>query len=121
MFSGKVIMGKGIGKKLGFPTANLDTQNDQIDLRPGIYAANVLYGRKKYMGALVVQKNPLPAEVHLLDYNGPDFYGAILKVESIQKISKMTVIKTQKRLEEKIKKDVNKTKKFFRDLTLVHR
>lgn len=120
MFSGKVIIGKGVGKKLGFPTANLDIQNDRIGLRPGIYAVNVLWGRKKYMGALVVQ-NSLPAEVHLLNYTGPDFYGVTLRIEPIQKISKITVIKTQKQLKEKIKADVEEIRKFFRRLTPVHR
>ena len=113
MFSGMVIKGKGIGKKLGFPTANLDTTKDKINLQTGIYAAKVLLNQKKYHGTLVFQTEPLMIEAHLMDYKGPDFYGAVLKVKPIQKISEMVVVKTQKQLKEKIKKDIKKAKKFF--------
>ncbi|MBI4427176.1 MAG: riboflavin kinase [Candidatus Magasanikbacteria bacterium] len=113
MFSGMVIKGKGVGKKLGFPTANLDTHKDKINLQTGIYSARFLLNQRKYRGALVFQTEPLTVEVYLIDYKGSDFYGAVLKVNPIQKISEMVVTKTQKQLKEKIKKDIKKIRGFF--------
>ncbi|MBI5222532.1 MAG: riboflavin kinase [Candidatus Magasanikbacteria bacterium] len=113
MFRGKVVKGKSVGRKLGFPTANLDTHKNQIDIQSGVYAANIFLNQKKYRGACVFQKEPWVVEVHLLDYVGPDFYGTILRVEPIQKISEIMITKTQKQLKEKIKKDTKKIESFF--------
>lgn len=89
MIEKKVIHGDGIGKQIGYPTANLDCAPDEVALRDGVYAArSILYG-KEYESALIVRRATSKVEVYLLDYVGEDFYDATISVRPIQKISEI--------------------------------
>lgn len=94
---GIVIHGHGFGKKLGFPTANL--QLDQPSERPvdGIYACWAVHedGRAsptRWAGALHVGPRPAigdPAptvEVHLLDFDGRELYGQVLTLKIVARL-----------------------------------
>ena len=54
MFAGKVIHGDGIGKKLGFPTANLEIKISELDLKSGVYSAQSFLLEDKYSAALII-------------------------------------------------------------------
>lgn len=79
---GIVIHGDGFGKKLGYPTANIDReayQEKKLDLKHGVYAGMV--ERKngdRYVAGIVVgpvDDTGLPKlEAHLLDFDD-DLYG----------------------------------------------
>lgn len=88
---GKVIYGNQLGRKIGFPTANLDIKKEQV-LPHGVFAVVVYLDGKKYKGICniglkpTVTINGLPTvEVFIFDFN-KDIYGQILRVEFIQKI-----------------------------------
>ena len=85
---GTVIHGMKRGRRLGFPTANLDVRGCAIP-PPGIYAARVDHDQQNWPGALYLPSTPEPQhgslEVHLIDFSG-DLYGRELKVEFITKI-----------------------------------
>ncbi len=52
---GRVVKGLGLGRKLGFPTANIKLSNSQKLLpRDGVYAAGARIGRKEYQGMLYI-------------------------------------------------------------------
>ncbi len=90
---GEVVHGKHLGRRIGFPTANLDLHHE-LHPPPGVYACRV------YRSASDGERVPLPAvanigfrptvsarpdprptvEVHLLDH-GADLYGEQLEVE----------------------------------------
>jgi len=106
MFKSKVIVGDGLGKTLGFPTANLDITKDELKLESGVYNSCTFLNEKKYKSALVVQEKIWKIEVYLLDYNGPDFYDEYLKIEPLEKISELEKINSKIELKEKIAKDV---------------
>lgn len=79
--SGRVIKGKQLGRKLGFPTANmLCNDSDQLVPAIGIYAVMVSWKNKKYKGALSIGHRPTfdngdkTIEVHILDFE-EDIYG----------------------------------------------
>ena len=86
--SGIVIHGDGFGKKLGYPTANIDRDEYQekgLDLAYGVYAGVVTRGNgDQYMAGMVVgpeDSTGLPKlEAHLLDFDG-DLYGERLVFE----------------------------------------
>lgn len=113
MFSGQVIRGDGLGKKLGFPTANLNLSVSATGLSAGVYAARVFWRQKIYFGALAIQKQVDKVEVHLLDYLGPDFYGDYLQIESLQKVAEMESFENERELKNKITKDLSKIKKII--------
>lgn len=110
MFGGVVIHGDGIGKKLGYPTANLNVSVESTGQKAGVYAAYAFLNEKKYRAALAIQEKLGKVEAHLLDYTGQDFYGERLEVEAMERVSGMEKCETKKDLIEKIKKDIQKIK-----------
>ena len=90
---GKIIKGEGIGKNIGFPTANvgLGAQNKLIPTK-GVYAVNVHWHNHKLKGMLNIGVNPtmhnnksISIEVNIFDFN-KDIYGEILNIEFVQRI-----------------------------------
>lgn len=74
--SGKVVHGDKIGREIGFPTANLQLE-DERKLLPasGVYAVKVLVGEKVYKGMLNIGVRPTVSrsgitrlEVHVFDF-----------------------------------------------------
>ena len=77
-FQGKVVKGRGLGRQLGWPTANLQVDGRKFLPGLGVYAAwaKVDFSEKKF--AAIMNLGPQPTidpnapsavEVHLLDYN----------------------------------------------------
>jgi len=92
---GKVTTGDRIGRKFGFPTANIKV-NDKDKILPskGVYAAFVHSSGKKYSGMVYIGRRPTKAgrgekriEVHLFDFTG-DLYGKNLQLELVGFIRK---------------------------------
>ena len=80
-FEGAVVHGKGLGKRLGFPTINITLSAEKIVPAPGVYAAyNIIDSRRRY-GMMYVgdQKQKFAFEVNLFDFDG-DLYGDTVSV-----------------------------------------
>jgi riboflavin kinase/FMN adenylyltransferase len=107
---GRVITGKGRGRILGFPTANLEIPSKKLIPKEGVYAAWVGIENKRFMGALNIGKNPtfedkkLSIEVHILDFS-EDLYNKTIKVELIKYIRGEQKFPSVEKLVEQIKKD----------------
>lgn len=91
--TGTVITGHKLGRKLGFPTANLDTGIYKI-LPLGVFAVKVRVGRKFYKGFCNIGFRPtvntlhtlLPlVEVHIFDFH-QSIYGRKITVWFIDKL-----------------------------------
>lgn len=87
--TGKVVYGKQIGRKIGYPTANLEVERrNKIIPKAGIYAVHVFYNDEKYDGMLYIGNRPTlngqdqSIEVNLFDFDG-DLYGKTLYIEFI--------------------------------------
>jgi riboflavin kinase / FMN adenylyltransferase len=85
-FSGKVIEGDKIGRKIGYPTANLEyTNDDKIHLGEGVYAVEVEGDDFRKNGMLSIGTRPTlndsstRTEVNIFDFDR-DIYGSELKV-----------------------------------------
>jgi riboflavin kinase/FMN adenylyltransferase len=82
---GKVVSGQQLGRKIGFPTANLQIVADKLLPRLGVYAVWVEYKSEKMAGVMnigyrpTVQGDRITVEVHLLDRD-EDLYNQVLKV-----------------------------------------
>jgi riboflavin kinase/FMN adenylyltransferase len=85
--SGIVVNGHHIGRKIGFPTANLKTDEGKLLPKDGVYGVFVYLGGVKYKGMLNIGNRPTlengadkSVEVHILDFEG-DIYEKELTVE----------------------------------------
>jgi riboflavin kinase/FMN adenylyltransferase len=107
--SGIVVPGKGIGKKIGYATANLQTQNEVLP-PSGVYAVRVHIEDQPLDGVLNMGIQPtlgdgkFRIEVHILDFEG-DLYGRYMEVIFVKKIRDERVFASPKELKEQIEKD----------------
>ncbi len=87
---GPVVHGQNRGKELGFPTANIEPEEELLP-KPGVYAVKVKHAGKMYDGACNIGFNPtfnngrLAVEIHILDFQG-DLYGHDLRVYFVERI-----------------------------------
>lgn len=98
-----VIKGKGEGRQLGFPTANIKT-TVALMYSPGVYLAETFYNSKQYHSLVVIGLVP-GLEVWLADFNG-DLYGQQIKVEIKEKLSEVLKIGDREQLIAKIQQDI---------------
>ena len=85
--SGTVVEGDQLGRKLGFPTANLLVHSEQLP-PSGVYAVPVILHGNHFSGVANLGTRPTFSdkndqrrlEVHLLDYEGTEFYGKDVEV-----------------------------------------
>jgi riboflavin kinase/FMN adenylyltransferase len=83
--AGKVVPGDGRGRKIGFPTVNLETC-DRLVPAEGVYAGQVRAGGKEYACAISIGHTPTfgggeqRVEAYLLDFDG-DLYGQSIRIE----------------------------------------
>jgi len=113
--AGRVVKGKGLGAKIGFPTANLGKTAELLP-GPGVYAVLVKSGRRVYRGAANVginteTKHPL-AEVFIFGFNR-NIYGESAEIHFIRKIRAEKKFSGVKELSHQIRLDVARVKKYF--------
>ena len=87
---GEVQIGKQRGgKEVGYPTANLRVDPEDLVPRHGVYVSQVICDGKCYGGVLNIGRNPtfgeqdLVAETHIFDFN-QDIYGKPIKVNLLK-------------------------------------
>lgn len=72
--SGTVVHGKKIGRTIGYPTANIETESIKLLPKKGAYIVEVFVKNQQYKGMLSVGTNPtvngekLTVEVYILDF-----------------------------------------------------
>jgi riboflavin kinase/FMN adenylyltransferase len=91
-FSGTVIKGQQLGRKIGFPTANLEiTEDYKLIPSDGAYAVKVTLQDRSWSGMMNIGVKPTigsesrTIEVHLFDFN-QDIYEKVMKVEVVKQI-----------------------------------
>ncbi|RZV70909.1 MAG: bifunctional riboflavin kinase/FAD synthetase [Flavobacteriaceae bacterium] len=87
MLTGTIIKGKGLGKKIGFPTANLHIEEPyKLIPKNGVYAVSCMINDERVIGMMNIGVNPtvngeeLTKEVHLFDFE-QDLYGRTVQVD----------------------------------------
>ena len=109
---GKVQKGRQLGKKIGFPTANIDIKNYVLG-RKGVYAvrAKISNGKKYIKGIANLGYRPtfngkkILLEVHLFNFSR-NLYNNYLTVEFLKFIRKEKKFKSASQLKKQIIKDL---------------
>jgi riboflavin kinase/FMN adenylyltransferase len=88
----RVIKGKQLGRQLGYPTANLETIEEKIVPKIGVYFVKVEVEGEQHYGMLNVGTNPttdsdqkLKIEVHLFDFDR-DIYFKNVRMQFIRRL-----------------------------------
>jgi riboflavin kinase/FMN adenylyltransferase len=114
---GVVQKGRQVGKKIGFPTCNIDIK-DYVLAKPGVYAVRVL--RKNNLKILkgianlgyrpTFNQKKILLEVHLFNFSG-NLYNKHLSVEFLKFIRKEKKFKNINKLKSQIKLDLKIAKR----------
>ena len=118
--SGRVIGGEQLGRKLGWPTANIQMKHNRPPLA-GIYAVAVhglpegtIAGAASLGTRPTVAHDALPSlEVHLLDFKR-DIYGAHIAVDFLHKLRDEEKFADVETLKRQIALDVEHTRRYFK-------
>jgi riboflavin kinase/FMN adenylyltransferase len=119
---GKVIHGEGRGKKIGFPTANIDFTSWHCST--GVYGVRVYVNDAYYYGVMNIGVKPTfhknaskNVEIHIIDFT-EDIYGKKIEVEVNFKIRNEQKFNSVHELICQIKKDIAFTKRKFQTLDI---
>lgn len=120
---GVVIHGHQLGRKLGFPTANLDPFNaDKIIPSNGVYAAEVLLSDGQVFPSMVnigfrptvdKEMKRLSVEAHLIGFEG-DLYDQTITIKFIDRIRDERKMSSLEELKEQLRKDCISAQKITR-------
>ncbi|MDR1015078.1 MAG: riboflavin biosynthesis protein RibF [Coriobacteriales bacterium] len=110
----RVTAGRNMGRRLGFPTANLELEERLVRPADGVYAGVAELGDERYRAAISVG---VPAtfagasatiEAHLLDFEG-DLYGRRLKVSFVEYLRPMQAFSGIDELKRTVQADIGQT------------
>ncbi|CAB5151258.1 FMN adenylyltransferase (EC / Riboflavin kinase (EC [Olavius algarvensis associated proteobacterium Delta 3] len=99
------------GKLLGFPTANINLQ-DELCPKTGVYAATVEFDGTRFKGVANIGYSPtfedhqFTVEVHILDFDN-DIYGKKIRVNFIKRLREEIKFSSVEELSRQIHKDVD--------------
>jgi riboflavin kinase/FMN adenylyltransferase len=117
--SGTIIRGDDLGKKLGFPTANLDVEGRLVP-PAGVYSAHAYVNGVRHRAAVNIGVRPtlgdaapqLRVEAHLLDFSG-DLYGKDLELTFVEKLREERKFASLEELRAQIGRDVSEAARRF--------
>lgn len=108
--SGTVIHGRGLGKTLGFPTANISIPPDAVIPKTGVYVTKVRLGESVFDGITNVGAKPtvgvdeVNIETYIKGFDG-DLYGKTIMVEFIKRLRDIKKFESLNELKKQLEKD----------------
>ncbi|MCD1117069.1 bifunctional riboflavin kinase/FAD synthetase [Chryseobacterium turcicum] len=116
--SGTVVHGKKLGRTIGYPTANIETENLKLLPKKGAYIVEVFVKNQQYKGMLSVGTNPtvngekLTVEVYILDFEG-DIYDERITVKFRDYLHEEIKFEGLDKLIERLDEDKRLTEEFI--------
>lgn len=113
---GRVVLGRQRGRRLGFPTANLETPNEILP--EGVFITEAVRGGKAFPSVTSIGTNPtfgphpLSVETLLLDFEG-SLYGAAITVRFFRKLRSTRAFPGAEALAARIRRDVEEARAWF--------
>jgi len=110
--SGKIISGKGRGRKLlNFATANIETPPDKALPVNGVYLVEIKIDNSKYYGLMNIGFKPtfeekrLTVEVHIINFD-KNIYNKMVSVDILQKLRNEKYFSRPNLLKKQIEEDI---------------
>lgn len=108
----KVVPGRGLGRQLGFPTANLEVEcQDKLIPGPGVYAVLILLGHTTYKAMMNIGYRPtfadsdgLHLEAHIFGLD-QEIYGEVLTLKFVGRLREETRFDSAEELKARLLQD----------------
>ncbi|MEE4257958.1 MAG: bifunctional riboflavin kinase/FAD synthetase [Bacteroidales bacterium] len=114
--TGIVVGGNKIGRDIGFPTANIELQDEyKLITADGVYACRILYDGKIYLGMgnigyrPTISNSDLTVEVHIFDFD-KEIYGEAITIFFVDRIRDEVKFKNLEALKEQLTMDRDSVK-----------
>ncbi len=111
LLTGNVVQGKGLGRKLDFPTANLHIEESyKLIPKNGVYVVRCHYHGTAIFGMMNIGYTPTVSgtekkiEIHFLDFEG-DLYGEKIQIEILERIRDEHKFSSLEALKRQLQKD----------------
>ena len=111
MLTGTIKKGKGLGRQLGFPTANLHIAEDyKLVPKKGVYVVQSQINGKQVFGMMNIGYNPTVAgkekstEINFFDFS-QDLYGQKIQIEILKRIRDEHKFNSVEELKKQLEKD----------------
>ena len=110
---GTVVAGEGIGRSLGFPTANIQPADKQIVPANGVYAVSLILDGVKRIGVANIGNRPTVGgentvvEVHIVDFS-EDIYGMELEIDFHHRLRNELQFSDIEALKKQIARDIER-------------
>lgn len=122
LIEGEVTDGEKRGRKLGFPTANIQVEDFILLPEVGVYAAAIEINGVKYLGVVNIGKKPtfgegreIGVEVHIVNFQG-DLYSVNLELHLLGRIRDEMKFNNPSSLIQQIQSDIDDAKQLFEKL-----
>ncbi len=111
LLTGEVVKGKGLGRKIKFPTINIQVDKDhKLIPKTGVYIVKTSIDKKNVFGIMNIGFRPTvngkyqTVEVHLLDFQG-NLYGKKIQIEILNRLRDEQKFNSVETLTQQIQKD----------------
>ncbi len=122
MISGTVVKGKGIGKTLNFPTANIRiSESYKLIPKHGVYVVKTRILNTTVFGMMNIGVNPTvngklrSIEIHFFDFSQA-IYGVYLEIEILKRLREEQKFDSLAELEKQLLKDAVVSKQFLQQI-----
>ena len=117
--TGKVISGNKIGRRIGFPTANLQIETEKLIPKEGVYVVLAEINNKKIPAMCNIGNRPTMnlskekvIEIHIINFK-KDIYNQEIKIHFLDKIRQEHTFNNSEELINQLKKDKIYTTNYF--------
>ncbi len=116
--SGTIVHGKGLGRTVDMPTANLCPEQKELP-EEGVYASYIMLGNRRLRAVTNVgtrpsvdQENTPTIETHILDFDD-NIYGQWIELELVQYLRPIQKFAGLDEVWKQVKKDIKEAKKIL--------
>jgi len=121
LLTGRVVKGNRLGRKLGFPTANISVDNPyKLIPKQGVYLVKSMIDNQPVFGMMNIGFRPTIdgkkqiMEIHFFDFNG-DLYGKSIPVYFLERLRDEQKFPSLEALQNQLKKDADLSRRLISD------
>lgn len=114
---GTVVKDRGVGRTIGFPTANVEYPKEKYPIKQGVYETRVCVDEKEYKGITNYGNRPtfnndtIITETYLDGFSG-ELYGKELKIRFKRQIREIKKFESAEKLKAQLNEDIRRVREY---------